>query len=109
MMVALLVEELLLCAGCEVVGPAATVAEALKLVASERLDGAVLDINLGGDRVYPVADALRARGVPFLFVSGYGPSGVAAPYAGVATIQKPFNPATFDRDVAMALSKRRAA
>jgi CheY-like chemotaxis protein len=59
-------------AGATVIGPAATLAEALRLVAaSGTLDGAVLDINLRGEQVYPVADALITRGVPFVFATGY--------------------------------------
>src|SRR4051794_18185888 len=59
--------------GYEVIGPAGSVAEALKLLEVEgsRLDGAVLDINLGNERVYPVADFLKARGTPFVFTTGY--------------------------------------
>src|SRR5438309_716085 len=57
--------------GIEVAGPAASVAEALTLLESDgdRLDGAVLDINLGNERVYPVADVLRGRGIPFVFTT----------------------------------------
>src|SRR5947209_14372115 len=55
--------------GAEVAGPAPSVAAALTLLESEgdRLDGAVLDVNLGKERVYPVADVLRGRGIPFVF------------------------------------------
>src|SRR3954467_14286390 len=59
--------------GVEVIGPAASVEEALALVhnSSDRIDGAVLDINLRNERVYPVADVLIERGVPFVFTTGY--------------------------------------
>jgi CheY-like chemotaxis protein len=61
-----------LAAGAGIVGPASTVAEALRLVAaSSRVDGAVLDINLQGEMVYPLADILTARGIPFVFATGY--------------------------------------
>ena len=104
-MVALLVEDLLQSSGCDVVGPVGTVAEALDLLARERIDGAVLDVNLGSDRVYPVADALRQLAVPFVFVTGYGRSGIARPYGHNPTIEKPFNMATFAQDVAAALGE----
>lgn len=58
--------------GSEVVGPAATIEEALRLARSEALDGAVLDVNVRGERIDPVAEALMARGVPMLFATGYG-------------------------------------
>src|SRR3954470_681835 len=59
--------------GAEVIGPAGTVEDALELVqrSGETLDGAVLDINLREQRVYPVATALARHGVPFVFVTGY--------------------------------------
>src|SRR5215213_2242767 len=59
--------------GIEVIGPAASVNEALALLESDTdgLHGAVLDVNLQDDRVYPVADVLMSRGVPFVFTTGY--------------------------------------
>lgn len=79
-------------AGAEVVGPAASLAEALALVArAKQLDGALLDINLRGDMVYPVADALRARSVPFVFVTGYDRASIPVTYADVPVCEKPFH------------------
>lgn len=79
-------------AGARVVGLAPTVAAALDLVAgSGHLDGAVLDVNLRGETSYPVADALRTRSVPFVFLTGYDPSIIAADYAGVPVCQKPLD------------------
>lgn len=76
--------------GAEVVGPAASVQEALELMAAEaRLDAAVLDINLAGDRVYKVADALKARNVPFAFATGYDDWIIPDAYAGVPRMEKP--------------------
>ena len=64
--------------GAEVVGPVASVDGALDLIAAtERLDGAVLDVNLQGEMAYPVADALVARGVPFVFATGYDEASTA--------------------------------
>lgn len=60
--------------GCVVVGPFVSVSEALVAVSSEVIDVALLDVNLAGELSYPVATALEARGVPFLFVTGYGPA-----------------------------------
>lgn len=62
-----MVEEL----GCTVVGPAPDVERALELLESERCDAAILDINLGGETVQPVADRLAEMRTPFLFVTGY--------------------------------------
>jgi DNA-binding LytR/AlgR family response regulator len=81
--------------GVEVVGPAASVEEALTLVANDgdRLDGAVLDINLRNERVYPVADVLAARGVPFVFTTGYDAVAVPSPYADAPRCEKPVDKA----------------
>ncbi|WP_128080014.1 HWE histidine kinase domain-containing protein [Roseicella frigidaeris] len=80
--------------GCEVVGPARTLAEAQRLAASEpRLAAAVLDINLGGgELIFPVAEALAARGVPYLLATGYGSAGpLEGREAGaVAVLRKPY-------------------
>ena len=77
--------------GVEVIGPAASVDEALSLVDknSDRLDGAVLDINLGNERVYPVADVLTARGVPFVLTTGYDAVAVPTAYAAAPRCEKP--------------------
>jgi DNA-binding response OmpR family regulator len=58
--------------GSEVVGPAAKMEEALRLASDASLDAAILDVNVGGAVVYPVADLLRGRGVPIILATGYG-------------------------------------
>ena len=79
--------------GAEVVGPIATRDGALaRLGEGEPLDAAVLDINLRGETCYPIADALRARGVPFVFATGYDRAVVPAAYHGVPRWEKPFDP-----------------
>ena len=57
--------------GCEVVGPAARLAAAFELAQSESLDAALLDINIAGDMVWPVAEVLRRRAIPFIFLSAH--------------------------------------
>jgi CheY-like chemotaxis protein len=71
-LVALAAEDILISEGYSVVGPADRLDSALRLVENEALDGAVLDINLAGDYVWPVADALFERGVPFVLLTGFG-------------------------------------
>jgi len=76
--------------GAEVLGPAGSVEEALALVAAEsRIDAAVLDINLRNEKVYPVAEALRARNVPFVFTTGYDAWVVPETFAAVRRLEKP--------------------
>lgn len=82
--------------GAQVLGPVSTVAGALELISKiPEIDAAVLDINLGDDVVFPVADALVGRGVPFLFVSGYDAASLPARFRSAAFCQKPFDVATF--------------
>lgn len=77
--------------GADVIGPAGSVAEALAIVTAQgnRIDGAVLDVNLRNERVYPVADALRAQGVPFVFASGYDVGLTPPAYAEMPRQVKP--------------------
>ncbi len=100
-LVAMLIETILEDMGCAVVGPASSVDEALTLVTNEAtIDGALLDVNVAGREVFPVADALKARGVPFVFSTGYGEGGLPDHWRGQATIQKPFTEQTI-RDALM--------
>ena len=75
-LIAMLLEMALTDEGCEVVGPAARVSDAIPLARDGPLDGALLDVNLGGESVFPVAEVLAARAVPFLLLSGYGDEAV---------------------------------
>jgi CheY-like chemotaxis protein len=81
-----------------VVGPAHNLAAALKLAETD-LDAAIVDVSLGKDLSYPLADALSARGVPFALASGYGPEGIEPRYRARSTLGKPFEFATFRRVV----------
>ncbi|MET3584372.1 DNA-binding response OmpR family regulator, partial [Pseudorhizobium tarimense] len=60
------------------------------MASTAELDLAVLDINLGGERSFPVAEILRNRGVPFLFSTGYGKNGVPSELSGSPVLSKPF-------------------
>ncbi len=102
-LVAMLIEDLLEAEGCVVIGPAPRVADALRLAATERLDGALLDVSLDGETAYPVADALKASGVPFAFVTGRGAGGLIEAHRGSPLILKPFDPQSFGGDVAAVL------
>ena len=75
----------------EVLGPVPTMAEALKVINdSERIDCAVLDVNLGGKFVFPISAALRDRNIPFLFATGYASTQIPAEFDGVPRLEKPF-------------------
>ncbi|HEY2706543.1 MAG TPA: response regulator [Caulobacteraceae bacterium] len=92
-LVAMQLEDMLDELGCVVVDVAGTVSRGVALAADEAvpLDGAILDVNLGGEKVYPVAERLAERGVPFVFCTGYGLSGIAGEFAHVPTLAKPYN------------------
>ena len=85
--------------GCVPVGPAATVDEGLRM-ASEPVDAALLDVNVAGRQVFPIAQALKDRGVPFVFSTGYGEGGLPDEWRGHSTLQKPFTEAAV-RDALM--------
>jgi CheY-like chemotaxis protein len=90
-LVAMLLETILDDMGCAVVGPESNIDDGLVTATSEAsLDAALLDVNVAGREVFPVAEALRARGVPFVFSTGYGEAGLPEHWRGNPTIQKPF-------------------
>jgi CheY-like chemotaxis protein len=90
-MVALLLEDVLTDLGCDVVGPAFSLADAVRLAGDAAIHGAILDVNLGGEKVYPAADILAARNLPFIFATGYGTGGLREADKSRPVLQKPFN------------------
>jgi len=100
-LVAMLLETILEDMGCVPVGPAATVDEGLQMVTGgEHIDAALLDVNVAGKQVFPIAQALKDRGVPFVFSTGYGEGGLPDEWRGQPTLQKPFTEAAV-RDALM--------
>jgi len=96
-LISLLIEEMMLDCEVEMVGPATKLDEALDLAQHAHINGAVLDINLAGALTYPVADALRERGIPFVFTSGYGADGLPPRFHDVPSLSKPLNLDAFQR------------
>lgn len=89
-LIAMLMEDWLADLGCEVVGPASTVAAGLKLAQTETIDCAILDVTIGTGTSYEVADALIAKGVDVAFATGHGAAGVDPRFARATVIDKPF-------------------
>ena len=93
-LVSMMVEDELRDAGAEILGPAPSIANALRLIEAAVSDGginaAVLDINLGGQHVGPLADRLTALGVPFLFATGYNADCDTGGYERAPLLEKPF-------------------
>jgi len=88
-LVAMMMRESLVELGFNVIGPFDRADEALACASDEPLDAAILDVNLGGDLVYPVAERLARRDVPFVFVTGYDAETIDPRYAHVPVLQKP--------------------
>jgi len=100
-------EDMLADLGCEVVGPALRLPEAFSLVERESLDAAVLDVNIGGDRSYGVAENLERRGVPFIFATGYGSAGVELKRPGVHVLTKPYRQREMEAELVRLLERRK--
>lgn len=93
-LVAMLIETILEDLDCTPVGPMSGVDEAMAFLTDEPdLDAALLDVNLAGRQVFPVAERLAARGVPFVFSTGYGEGGLPEHWRDRPTVQKPFTEA----------------
>lgn len=101
-LIAVMVEDMLTEMGSVVVGPAATIEQALALARAEEIDGAVLDVNVRGERIDPVAEALTERGVPMLFATGYGEVRLASG-ATTTVIDKPYTQDKLARGLAAAM------
>ena len=90
-MIAMMVEDMLMDLGCTVIGPAASLEAAIGLASGDpAIDGALLDVNLNGASVFPLADDLRARGVPIVFCSGSGEGGLRDVDKGSGVLRKPY-------------------
>ncbi|WP_428155121.1 response regulator [Brevundimonas sp.] len=100
-LVAMLLETILEDMECIPVGPASNIDDGETLARDTAdLDAALLDVNVAGRQVFPVAEVLKARGVPFVFSTGYGEGGLPEEWRGQPTIQKPFTEAAI-RDALM--------
>jgi CheY-like chemotaxis protein len=90
LMIRMLLEDMLGELGYTVAAEAARIEEALEAAKNADFDIAILDVNLNGQPISPVADALVARGMPFVFATGYGERGLPEPYRDRPTLKKPF-------------------
>jgi len=98
--IAMMLEDMLTDLGCSVIGPCTGMKQAQEMLAgSETPNVAILDVNVGGEQVYPVASVLAERGVPLVFATGYGSVGLAEQWRSRVTVQKPYT----QDDIARAL------
>ena len=94
--------------GCKIGGTASHLNDALSRAETCEVDLALLDINLGGKKIYPVAEVLRRRQVPIVFSTGYGQAGIDAPWTSYPVVQKPFMARELERALAQAREMRAA-
>lgn len=91
MTIALIVEEMLIDMGAQVVGPESRLDAALLLAGEAALDAAILDVNIRGGNSYPIADILAERGIPFLFCSGYNDWALEERHRARPRLTKPYS------------------
>lgn len=108
-LVAMHLEDVLSEMGLHVVGPAARIDEAIELARNSDIDCAVLDINLGGSKSFPVADILRERGIPFIFATGYGAEGFVDRYRNETALHKPYDARELKRAIEKVLGGARGS
>jgi CheY-like chemotaxis protein len=102
-LVGMMLEDMLQEIGHDVVARAARIGEAAELAAGDGFDFAILDVHLNGEEVYPVADVLSRRGIPFVFATGYGEQGLAERYRSHAALSKPYSRNDLERVLAAVL------
>lgn len=106
-LIAVLIEEALQELGCVVVGPVGRLDDALRLAGDEALDAAILDVTIRGGYVYPVAERLIGRNVPFVFASGYGDWALPETLRDRPRLTKPFSQRDLEAQVRLLCGDRR--
>jgi DNA-binding response OmpR family regulator len=101
-MISMLLEDMVLDIGAEIIGPVAKFDAALALAREADFSVAVLDLNLNGTLSYPIAEVIRERGIPVIFATGYGPDGSLDRFRDCVTLQKPFSQSDFAQVIAAA-------
>ena len=105
--ISMLLEDMLDDFGCEIVGPAARLATALEMAQKETFVVAILDVNVAGEPIYPVAEAIVKRNLPIVFSTGYGGAGIREPFRDRPVVQKPFSQADLKRALLAAVAAAR--
>lgn len=109
-LVAMQLEDMLYEFGCELVGLAMRVNRGVEMAEQlPQIDFAVLDVNIAGDKVYPIAEKLRQRGVPLVFATGYGRAGVDEVWHDCPIVQKPYTASELELHIGSALAAKTGA
>jgi CheY-like chemotaxis protein len=103
-LVALMIEDMLERLGCETVASISRVSKALESAAHMEIDLAILDVNVNGETVFPVAELLRSRQLPLIFSTGYGTNGLPNEFRGTPVLGKPFSDEELRRAIELALN-----
>jgi CheY-like chemotaxis protein len=103
MLVSMMLEDMLEDIGHEVAARAAALSEARSLAEEGTFDAAILDVHVGGEEIYPVADVLSSRGIPFIFSTGYGTGDLPESYRHHPALAKPFSRSDLERVLARVL------
>jgi DNA-binding response OmpR family regulator len=106
LLISILIEDILVDEGCQVIGPFTNLPDALAAARSGGFDLALLDVNLRGDKVYPVAEILAEQSVPFLFLSGYGNDAIPDGHPEWRACSKPFTAAELKLGMSEVLSRK---
>ena len=101
--ISMLLEDMLDDFGCKIVGPAARLTTALEMAQNETYSVAILDVNVAGEPIYPVAEAIVQRNLPIVFSTGYGGAGIREPFRDRPVVQKPFSQADLKRTLISAI------
>ena len=104
-LIRLLLEDMLVELGCTIGAAAASLTEGKTHAASAEIDLAILDVNIDGEQVFPIAEILKGRGIPFVFITGYGARGLPESYRATPTLHKPFQMQDLKTTLARALPK----
>jgi CheY-like chemotaxis protein len=104
-LIRMLLEDMLADLGYEVAAAVGSVAEANDIATNGTFDAAILDVNLEGEEIYPVAEILAKRGLPFIFVTGYGENSLPPAFRGRPALQKPFQAEALKTTLAGLLAK----
>jgi DNA-binding response OmpR family regulator len=95
--VAMLLEDMLVELGHEVIGTVGRMDRAAQLISETSAEVVILDVNLNGEQTYPLASTLSSRGIPFIFSTGYGSSGLKEEWRNAPALQKPFQARELER------------
>ena len=104
--ISMLLEDMLFDFGCEIVGPAARLTTALEMAQNESYAVAILDVNVAGEPIYPVAEAVVQRNLPLVFSTGYGGAGIREPFRDRPVVQKPFSQNDLKRSLIAAMGAK---